>query len=198
MSMLMSLKRCADEQIQQLLACPELIEAFTAPADMPALQPARPGFFARLLGVRPQAPAPSAKLPEDWPKAEEADELDLDKAWHGLHYLLTGSDWEGDWPLGFLVAHGTEVGDVDVGYGPARVFTSAQVQEISQALESLTADDLRARYDPARMMELDVYPTVWDSEQDEAREWLVEPLPALSDFVAETARQGKGLVLWLG
>src|SRR5262245_57645293 len=29
--------------------------------------------------------------------------LSLEKAWHGLHYLLTGSPWKGAEPLCFLV-----------------------------------------------------------------------------------------------
>ena len=28
--------------------------------------------------------------------------LSLEKAWHGLHFLLTGSDWGGEPPLDFL------------------------------------------------------------------------------------------------
>jgi hypothetical protein len=26
----------------------------------------------------------------------EGDVVDLDKTWHGIHYLLTGTAWEGD------------------------------------------------------------------------------------------------------
>jgi uncharacterized protein DUF1877 len=32
------------------------------------------------------------------------NELDVDKAWHGLHFLLTGSAWEGSFPLNFIAA----------------------------------------------------------------------------------------------
>src|SRR5690349_11334743 len=56
--------------------------------------------------------------------------LDLDKAWHGLHFLLTGTDWGGTPPLNFIVAGGETIGDVDVGYGPARAFTPEQLAEI--------------------------------------------------------------------
>jgi hypothetical protein len=50
----------------------------------------------------------------------KGDELEVDKAWHGLHFLLTGSAWEGSFPLNFIVAGGQEVGD-DLGYGPLEV-----------------------------------------------------------------------------
>jgi hypothetical protein len=32
------------------------------------------------------------------------DELEIDKSWHGLHFLLTGSAREGSFPLNFIVA----------------------------------------------------------------------------------------------
>jgi hypothetical protein len=59
-----------------------------------------------------------ALLEED---AGSPDDLDVDKAWHGIHFLLCGQAWESPFPLGFILG-GEEVGDVDVGYGPARVF----------------------------------------------------------------------------
>jgi hypothetical protein len=30
---------------------------------------------------------------------DNRDFLDVDKAWHGIHFLLTGSTWEGEAPL---------------------------------------------------------------------------------------------------
>ncbi|MBV9599873.1 MAG: DUF1877 family protein, partial [Chloroflexi bacterium] len=56
--------------------------------------------------------------------AESCERVDLHKAWHAIHFVLTGSRLGGEAPLNFLVAEGTPVGEVDVGYGPARVFTS--------------------------------------------------------------------------
>lgn len=44
-----------------------------------------------------------------------SEEVDIDKAWHGLHYLLTGTAWEGAPPLNFLAAGGREVGEVESG-----------------------------------------------------------------------------------
>src|SRR4051812_22134863 len=66
-----------------------------------------------------------------------AEGIDIEKSWHGIHYLLTGTRDEGDGPLNFILAGGQEVGDVDVGYGPARAFTSEQVRGIAGALEPI-------------------------------------------------------------
>src|ERR1700722_3238791 len=69
-----------------------------------------------------------AGYPDDAADAGEAyADLDVDKAWHGLHFLLTGTAWEGAPPLDFIVKGGRQIGDVDVGYGPARAFSSADV-----------------------------------------------------------------------
>jgi Domain of unknown function (DUF1877) len=89
--------------------------------------------------------------------ASNGNELDVDKAWHGLHFLLTGSAWEGSFPLNFIVAGGEEVGD-DLGYGPARGLNSNDVRKIDAALEPLTPEELGQRFDAPRMTELQIYP----------------------------------------
>src|SRR5262245_15812893 len=81
-------------------------------------------------------------------------EMDIEKAWHGIHYLLTGSAWEGSPPLNFLVLGGQEIGD-DLGYGPARGFSPSEVKTIANALSSVTSDALRSRYDPNEMQRLE-------------------------------------------
>jgi hypothetical protein len=50
---------------------------------------------------------------------EEAGEVGLDKARHGIHFLLTGSAWDVQEPPCHSVRGGEEVGDVDVCYGGA-------------------------------------------------------------------------------
>jgi Domain of unknown function (DUF1877) len=55
--------------------------------------------------------------------ASVCERVVLNKAWHAIHFVLTGSRLGGSEPLNFLLAEATPVGDVDVGYGPARAFT---------------------------------------------------------------------------
>src|SRR5713226_7783659 len=68
--------------------------------------------------------------------------LVLKKAWHAIHFVLTGSPLGGDEPLNFLVSEGTPVGEVDVGYGPARVLSSQQVQALATALAAVDPDEV--------------------------------------------------------
>src|ERR1700691_2716073 len=88
-------------------------------------------------------------LNDDADAGDEEDargNFDVDKAWHGIHFLLTGTAWEGTPPLDFIVRGGQEVGDVHVGYGPARAFTSAEVRKIADALRPLSPAELERRF----------------------------------------------------
>jgi hypothetical protein len=125
------------------------------------------------------------------------DELSLDKAWHGVHYLLSGSPGPTATPLGQAVLGGTEIGEDFSGYGEARVLDPAQVAEISQALSA--PDTERAvveRYDPARMSQLQIYPFGWEEEEDN-RDWVLVSFRDLRGFYADAAASGRAIVTCL-
>jgi len=44
-------------------------------------------------------------------QGQHEDCMDVDKAWHGTHYLLTGDAWGGQPPLANVVLGGAEIGD---------------------------------------------------------------------------------------
>lgn len=91
-------------------------------------------------------------------------QLDVDKAWHGIHYLLTWTAWDISEGAGSAVLGGTPIGD-DGGYGPPRVLTPDQVATVAAALEALDVPVLRARYDPDALSAADIYPQVWEGER---------------------------------
>lgn len=136
--------------------------------------------------------------PPDPPFARvEGDGMNVDKAWHGIHYLLTGTAWEGDEPACYLVQGGEEVGDVDVGYGTARVIHPAQTRDFAEFLAPVTREALLSRYDAPRMRELDIYPSrLWDDGGDK-REYVWDNFQVLRDFVATAAQRGEGLVIYI-
>ena len=122
--------------------------------------------------------------------------LDLEKAWHGLHYLLSGTvDEPGESALGKAVLGGTEIGEDFSGYGAARRFTPAEVGEVAEALAASDDDEVMARFDPPRMAELQIYPFGWD-EPDE-REWLLQSLRELRSFYRDAAANGRAIVTCL-
>src|SRR5262249_9164400 len=72
--------------------------------------------------------------------------LDLYKNWHGLHYLLTGTDDPDATPLGQAILGGKEIsGAEDTGYGVPRYLAPDQVKEIAAALALVSETDLTNR-----------------------------------------------------
>jgi hypothetical protein len=130
---------------------------------------------------------------------EDRSDLDLEKAWHGLHFLLTGAAYEERPPLDFLATGGEEIGDEDIGYGPARAYRSPEVREIAAALTLLSPDALIERFDPGSMAAQGIYPHIWDREDEhqEQREWLRASYVALRDLVLGAARDGLGLIVYI-
>ncbi len=129
------------------------------------------------------------------PVAGVGDRLELDKAWHGLHYILSGTIEPGESLLSQAVLGGTEIGDDFCGYGPARCFTAAQVGALAALLgDPAVATEAAARYDAERLTELQIYPFGWDEDD---REWLLSALRDLRGFYADAAGKGRAVVTCL-
>jgi hypothetical protein len=124
------------------------------------------------------------------------DRLDLDKAWHGVHYLLCGAVEPGDSLLSQAVLGGTEIGEDFSGYGPARYFTVARVAELAAALrQPQTEAEVVARYDPQRMSQLQIYPFGWEEEDN--RDWVLDGFGDLRAFYADAAAHRRAVVTCL-
>lgn len=130
---------------------------------------------------------------------EEGPELDLGRAWHGLHFLLTGTARATAGPRGYILG-GQALGEVPVGYGPARGFTQAQAAAFDDLLHCLSLPELRRRFDAQAMIDADVYPNHWEraltGEEDLFGE-LAGHFVRLRDFVAGARRDGMGLLTYL-
>lgn len=125
--------------------------------------------------------------------------IDLDKAWHGIHYLLTGTAWGGTEPLHYIVTGGQQIGEVDVGYGPARAFTSEQARAFASAIAAVTPDELASRFNPHAMAELEIYPDIWgrDPAEDDTLTYLLDYFEALKEFVELARDEGMGLITFM-
>ena len=133
-------------------------------------------------------------------KVTAFQELSLDKAWHGLHFMLTGEAWEGSEPLCYLLSGGEQIGDEedhDVGYGPARCITSQQVKGFSAALAAITEEKFVSRYVGSKMATLELYPRGWEEEPAEMRIWLTQSFIDLRQFIKDAAGRNKALLIWL-
>lgn len=127
-------------------------------------------------------------------QAKGDDVLDMDKAWHGWHWLLTGTVYDTTSVLGQTLLGGSEVGE-DLGYGPARVLSPAGVQAVANALEQFDASSATAAYNPQAMDDAGIYPTVWTRDGDEGLKWLLHYLPMLKTFYRNAAASRSAVML---
>jgi len=129
--------------------------------------------------------------------SEPDNYIDLDKAWHGLHYLLTGEAEGAEAPLGLAVIGGEEFGP-DVGYGPARFLSAEQVAQVAKALEPITVESLSAKFDPQDMEHKQIYPDIiWVRDGADALDYLLENYEQLAVFYRDAAARGEAVIQWL-
>ncbi|QLQ36838.1 YfbM family protein [Micromonospora robiginosa] len=120
--------------------------------------------------------------------------LDLDKSWHGLHYLLTGTAWDTDDGAGAAILGGEPIGD-DVGYGPPRLLAPDAVRAVADGLDAVNEATLRARFDPDAMTDEGIYPAIWHDGDDEFDTYLWPSFVELRRFYRTAATQGEGVLL---
>jgi len=133
------------------------------------------------------SPGRAAELVEDEPPDPKRG-VDLDTAWHGIHWLLTGTAYDADTAVGQAIFGGEPIG-ANLGQGPAHLIDAASVKKIAAALESLDADDLAERVDAEAMQDADIYPGFWQ-ETDVFQGWLRPRYKALRKFYRRAAKHG--------
>ena len=127
----------------------------------------------------------------------ELDAHQLGKLWHGVHFLLTGSDQPTDAPVGHAVFGGPALSEDDMGFGPATYLTASEVGVAAVAMKQLDAKDLRARFDPADMSARGVYPDIWVQEGAAALDDLIEAYEKLRSYYARAAEKGLAMLMWI-
>jgi hypothetical protein len=119
--------------------------------------------------------------------------LSLDKAWHGIWYLLQA---EGRAPVD-VVGGGVPISDHEWGYGPARYLTAGQVKEAAAYLQATPWEVLALHFDPAAMAADGIYPTVWDRQDEDHLGWLKACYAELAPFFAAAASTGDAVIVWI-
>ncbi len=194
MGVLSGMKSVSDENAVLILNNPELVLNLADPDD-PVFQLTETrqgtGFFSKLFG-RKKNELPNRPQPMEGLKQQDFIEIDLGKVWHGLHYCLTGDVGEGEHALGFIMYGGTQIGDIDLGYGPGRLFTSHDVKELNRALANTSVDTLKSNFDPNQMD--DVYLSVW--QEDGAFEYILEYYERTKSYLKNLSKKELGMVVY--
>ena len=125
--------------------------------------------------------------------------LDIDKAWHAIHFTLTGhmANEDNDNILTKLTFSGNAVSNEDVGYGPAMEITANEVKEINAALKDISQADFRGKFNVKKMIENDIYPVREDEDEDEFFEYVWQHFECLKDFIAKASETGSCLLFFL-
>jgi hypothetical protein len=199
MGMTCTLRRASDPDIRRLLANPGHASLFLH-GPLPPMRRARIpgvlGFLLRFLPIEVSEADPS--FPPD--SSPPPDVLDLEGSWHGLHFLFTGTAWDGELPASFLVKGGTELEDTDDNDElVVRALDPGQVRAIDEFLQSLSGLALEQGYDARRMAQLKIEPgalRATDNPQEQpGLAQLLEAFEGLRAYVRDTCERGQGIVI---
>ena len=130
---------------------------------------------------------------------DEEKALDIDKAWHAIHFTLTGelNEGDGDDILTKLMFGGTPVNDEDVGYGPALEITTEEVKEINSAIKNISQEEFRAKFSVSEMLENDIYPVIDEENEDEFFEYVWANFEELKRFLGKASQSGSCLLFYI-
>lgn len=128
------------------------------------------------------------------------DLLDIDKTWEAIFYLLTGHPVaemeDAKVPLSWVLFSGQMVDEgQDMGYGPTQYLTAVQVKQLNLALDKITREDIKAKYDGKKMNDLGIYPEVWD--QPESLEYVLDYFDQLKDFYKIAESENKCVITYI-
>jgi hypothetical protein len=200
------LVRASEADIRRLRAdrsaLPDFIEG---DAWVPPVRRVQPkgvlGWLLRLTPITIEETDPDAVPPEGAQLVERDSHLDLDKAWQPLHFLLTGTAWEGEEPGCYLVRGGEElIDDDELGYSSIRALLPEQISRLDEFLRELSHETLRQRFDHERMVALEIYSKPRARDKTDASDevyYLLEAFDALRSFAAAAAKRGDGAIAYL-
>jgi hypothetical protein len=188
MSMLFDLRRVPKEQADSLLQDPSDI-VFVLYGSEPDTPPK--GFFQKVFG---QTSPPKRERP--WSPPAEGTVFELEKNWHILHYVLARSPWEGPMPQATLIRGGTELGTVDVGYGPARMLDSQEIEQFLSCLRALDRNEFAAGITGAELESQEIYGAYPDWGREDADN-LWAYIEGLQAFFAQAQAQEESIIMYL-
>jgi hypothetical protein len=92
--------------------------------------------------------------------------LDMDKAWEGVLFLLTGAGLrKNTHPLSKVFFSERVVNEnLDMGYGPPEYLLPEEVKALYTEISGLTPAALEERFDAEKMIALHIYPGIWQEE----------------------------------
>ncbi len=124
----------------------------------------------------------------------EAALIEFDKAWHALHFALTGEAYGDGHVLGIIAGNAPRIESAESGLGEFWVISPDRMAEFATALEKIDDRTLASRIDIDAMVTADIYIADAFAEDDanEAAGYILQGVPALRRFAAACRDVGDG------
>ncbi|MEO5867538.1 MAG: DUF1877 family protein [Sphingomonas sp.] len=184
-----NLIRTSPAAVEQLRGRPAAVTAFIYKE---AYVAPKPGFFDRLLGTGSAAGGPTI------PARGDNDEIDLDKSWHIIHYLLTGEISRAPEPLGLIGDDLHPLADIELGSGKPNVISADIVKAFTDAVADMSDEDFLSRFKPDDMPNDELYlgDLIERGDGDDIKGYTLDNFHRLRDFVAAAAKDGQSLITY--
>ena len=115
---------------------------------------------------------------------EDNNEIDIDKMWDALHFLLTGASadhLENNLRSNMVVGH-TVIDEENL----LAYTSSAKVKEIVEEIAGINFTSILAGFDMQKCKDAEIYPDIWDDEED--KEDIMEDLSDSFDQLKQLYR----------
>lgn len=124
---------------------------------------------------------------------------DIDKSWDGIIFLLTGKSFQdNDDSLMRVLFSGQLIDEEqDMGVGPAHYLTPNEVKEIYSQISTVRVEDLKEKYNPIKMDELEVYPNIWKRDDDYGFDYLSRYFLDVQRIYAEASQNNEAIITFL-
>ncbi|MEG3147004.1 DUF1877 family protein [Sphingomonas sp. RT2P30] len=126
----------------------------------------------------------------------EGGTIDFDKAWHALHFMLTGNSGRTDSPASILATDDEHLlGTDEFGLGGYWLILPQQVKAFATELAGITDDDLAGRFDPTAMVDQHVYLSdMFAEEGSDALPYIMQGIPALRELTLKAGDEDAYIV----
>lgn len=129
--------------------------------------------------------------------SEDDHLIDIEKAWAGIMFLLTGETIETMSDNLWRVIYNPQLIDEnqDLGYGPASYLTAEQVKELNSEISDIKVKELKKNFDPDKMLANDVYPAIWD--EDDSFDYLLGYFDKLQGFYKQASENNEAVISFM-
>jgi Domain of unknown function (DUF1877) len=187
------LLRVRPEIVERLRGRPKAVAEYIY-GDADLYEPVRPGLFARLFGRAKSEPVEDTI---ELPARDDSVETDLDKSWHIIHYLLTGTVDKSPDPLGLIADDTDPIADIDLGLGKPNVISAEAVKAFSEAAAALSEEAFLSRCDLQTMPVSKIYfCKEFGGDSEDLGEYALENFRNLREFADTAANNGEAIVTW--